>query len=408
MKHAALFCLLLLLPTLVYAQSDAIPYLWQEGDLALAYPAGWNEPISTTVESGALLTILHSTASAQTTRLAIERLPPTSGRPLDLLNTRLNAVEIIVSQPLQTTLIGLTAFELSGQNVGNTIAGIGRAAMLNNGDTLLVWGTAVIADSSALLEGFATLTASLVIGATQMPLIPDGSGASFSQIGHILTFEQPSFGAFADIDTPQRWSFEGLAGEIVSIFATDINRTERLNVRVRLYLPDGNLYAENDNHNGASFYGLFSLYDAGLYGVPLPMEGVYTVMVERIFGEGVYSVGVSKAEAITLSEETATRVYGIIDDVFAAHFWTFPATTGQVFTFTMTAVEGASLDAALRLYAPDGRIIAQNDDAADPSLGLNAQLVRVVIPEEGVYRLEATRYAGEGSGAYEVIIATSG
>jgi hypothetical protein len=53
-------------------------------------------------------------------------------------------------------------------------------------------------------------------------------------------------------------------------------------------------------------------------------------------------------------------------------------------------------------------VIEQNDDARDTALGLNAQLVQVQMPQDGIYRLEATRYAGEGEGAYEIVIVATG
>jgi hypothetical protein len=397
-----------LLPLLAYAQSDAIPYRWDDGDAALAYPADWLAPVSEINDAAAILTLAASDAEESVT-ITIERIPLPPTRVFDIMAARLAEAGISVAPPTETQLVDIVALETRGQNNANTRAGIARGTTLDDGSALIVIGVASVDQSNTLLVAYDIITQSLVRGATQLPRIPNGDGSIYARLGsETLTYEQSALGSLS-LDAPsQVWTFEGAAGEVVSIFATDINRTETINLRLSLQAADGTEIAANDNHSGVSFYGLFSIYDAAIADAALPADGIYTVLVERVFGEGVYSIGVRRAGSVTYDEAVATRIQGAIDDVFAAQTWLFAARADEVYTITMTAAEGTTLDPALRLFAPDGRVIEQNDDARDTALGLNAQLVQVAIPQEGIYRLEATRFAGEGEGAYEIVIVRTG
>ncbi|PJF24087.1 MAG: hypothetical protein CUN53_19595, partial [Phototrophicales bacterium] len=104
-----------------------------------------------------------------------------------------------------------------------------------------------------------------------------------------------------------------------------------------------------------------------------------------------------------LDPSGVTRVTGRIQGVFPRQKWQFEAAEGQALTITMLAASG-TLDTLLDLTSPSGRRTAYNDDASDPALGVNAQIVRVQLPRDGIYTLDATRY--EGTGSYELIIAS--
>jgi hypothetical protein len=82
----------------------------------------------------------------------------------------------------------------------------------------------------------------------------------------------------------------------------------------------------------------------------------------------------------------------------------FQASAGDSLTFTMLTTTG-DLDPLLELLDPVGRRLAFNDDTNDPDLGVNAQIAGVMLPEDGVYVLEASRY--EGTGRYEIVIVTT-
>jgi len=381
-----------------------MPFSWTEGDVALAYPADWPAPILTTMEMGAVVQLQPASENADL-QISLEIIETPVGRLFDLLYERMGRAGVTVSVPINTTLMGLAATEVRGEA---SKIGIGRGTLRADGNALLIYGSADASARDALLAIFEDVAGSLTPGARQMPIIPGGDGANFERIGN----EQLASGvaALGSLETgaaAQSWTYAGTAGEEISVFATDINRLESLNLRLRMNGPDGALLAENDSHSGGVFYGLFSLYDAALSNVTLPTDGIYTITVESVFGTGVYGIGVERTQSFAMDTTYATRVQGVIDDVFAAETWSFPGRAGEVYTFTMFAAEGVTLDPALRLFGPDGSTLAQNDDARDVSLGLNAQLVQVVLPADGIYRLEATRYAGEGEGAYEIVIITT-
>jgi hypothetical protein len=390
-------CILLLLSAgTVAAQSEGIAFSWQAGDLAFAYPAGWSAPM------GEGTTLILVDPAHEDTTLTIERITTPDRRVFDLMAAALEDADVTVGAPTNATLASIPALEVHERNANSAVVGIGRGTNLDDGSALLIWGTAPREHGNALLLAFDQIANSLVLGAQTMPLLPDGR--SYARIGETeLQAEQPALGSLTFDAPSQIWTYTGSVGETISIYALDINRTETLNVRIRLAAPEGTIIAENDNHSGAAFYGLFSLYDAGLYDVTLPMDGVYAIEVSSVFGEGVYAIGVRRAEQFTFEDE-ATRLFGSIDDTFANQTWLFEGSAGSVYTITMFAEADSTLDPALRLFSPDGRVLAQNDDARDPALALNAQLVQVELPQDGLYRLEATRYAGEGEGDYEIVI----
>jgi hypothetical protein len=51
----------------------------------------------------------------------------------------------------------------------------------------------------------------------------------------------------------------------------------------------------------------------------------------------------------------------------------------------------------LRFLNPQGKLIAENDDAEDLSLGFNSQLLDIRLPSNGLYTIEAHRFDGEGT-----------
>ena len=214
-----------------------------------------------------------------------------------------------------------------------------------------------------------------------------------------LTLDVPAQGTLSDTIPQQRWTFNAIAGQRVTINAVDAVRDSGLDVAIRLLAPDGSEEAYNDDQQGADLYGL---YDAQIPQHTLAASGAYTIVVERVQGEGAYTLGMTADRPFELNEDGVTRLEGYLQDVFPTQRWTFSGRAGQVFTITMQADPGGTLDPLLRLLAPNGEVLARNDDAADPALGVNAQLVQVTLPVEGIYVIEASRYDGEG--AYTLVI----
>lgn len=196
----------------------------------------------------------------------------------------------------------------------------------------------------------------------------------------------------------QLWTFTTQPGEIITIAAIDTTRTNQLDVALRLLAPDGGERAYNDDQLGPDLPGW---YDAQIRDYVVRDAGEHTIVVERVRGEGTYTLGVMVDRAFTLAADAPAILEGAIQDVFPYQRWAFEGRAGQLVTFTMFA-ESGTLDPALELLRPDGRTLAYNDDALDPQLGVNAQLVRIELPEDGRYVIEPSRY--EGIGRYRLVV----
>ncbi len=104
------------------------------------------------------------------------------------------------------------------------------------------------------------------------------------------------------------------------------------------------------------------------------------------------------------------------------HFdvWTYEGKAGEVLQFQMIAdnpltdvtiplaarYDAGMLDTLLFLIAPDGRLLAKasDDPAEDGTMQSDANIEAVVLPEDGIYRIEARSYLDDGAGGYTLRI----
>lgn len=183
----------------------------------------------------------------------------------------------------------------------------------------------------------------------------------------------------------QLWTLNADDGQVLDLRAL-AEPSSDLDLALRLIAPDGSEAAYSTE-------GDF-LADAHIAGLALRHTGTYVVVVERLAGSGRYDLGASAAVTFELSEGTV-ELTGHISRVFPAGHWTFSGRAGQVLTFTLLAQSG-TLDPILRLYNAAGELLEENDDADDPELGLDSQIVAFRLPLNGSYTLEAARFDGEG------------
>jgi len=198
-------------------------------------------------------------------------------------------------------------------------------------------------------------------------------------------------GMLSDENPQQEWTYPGTAGERITITAIDNAGT--VDVALRLFDPDGSELAFNDDHESQD---LVSFTDAQISDFTLPVPGQYTIVVERVSGEGSYSLGLSQTRSLNLDTGETVSVSGELSAVFPADVWVFSANPERTLTITLETSSG-DLDPLLRLIGPDESLIAENDDADDTSLGTDAQLVDIALPASGTYRLYAARFSGSGS-----------
>ncbi|MCC6801945.1 MAG: pre-peptidase C-terminal domain-containing protein [Anaerolineae bacterium] len=224
--------------------------------------------------------------------------------------------------------------------------------------------------------------------------------------GRVLALGVPVVGTLSEAAPQQSWTYDGTAGERLTISAVDQTRTDvfqvGLDMALRLIAPDGSELAYNDDQPGDD---LFGVYDAQIADFTLPQTGTYTIRVEWRQAQGMYTLGVSGGQTLELSADDVTRLDGVLQDVFPVQDWRFDARAGDVLTITMTT-ESGTLDPAIVLRDPGGDLIGFNDDAADPELDVNAQLTQITLPVDGTYTLEASRF--EGSGRYHIVIVNTG
>jgi DNA-binding beta-propeller fold protein YncE len=299
-----------------------------------------------------------------------------------------SAGELIVA----TADEGLLLFDTNGALRGE----VGRLAeeITFAGDFFAPVGLAVgaddtiyVADSDGEFGGFTALNANIDpnrVGSPELSLK--------TMVQGVLTGETPQ----------QAWTYAGTAGERLTISATDASGIDQIDLGLRLIAPDGSEIAFNNDQLGEDLY---SLFDSQLTDVTLPIGGTYTIIVENLVGDGVYLLGMSRTELLTLNPDGLTQLTGILGDAYPTDRLEFTGVAGQTLTITMRAV-GDDLDPLLRLVALDGTIVAENDDADDSALGRDAQLVQVQLPADGAYILEASRF--EGVGDYELVIEAAG
>ncbi len=304
--------------------------------------------------------------------------------------------------------------------------GINDVAVDTSGNLLLATGTegiVIVNSSGEVVERLGRIVANFplageVVNPKGVAVSPDGTiywVDSDGQFGAVtamsrsaeavrsgensLMLDAPVQGTLSAAIPQQRWTFNAIGGQQVTINAVEVIHDGGLDVALRLLAPDGSEEAYNDDQFGADLYGL---YDAQIPLHTLESSGAYTVVVEWVRGEGAYSLGINTDRSFDLSGDSVTRLEGHLQDALPTQRWQYVGRAGQVFTITMQAEVGGTLDPLLRLFAPNGELVAWNDDAADPALGVNAQLSRVTLPVDGTYVIEASRYEGEG--AYTLVI----
>nr|NIM48097.1 S8 family serine peptidase [Gemmatimonadales bacterium]NIN10058.1 S8 family serine peptidase [Gemmatimonadales bacterium]NIQ98709.1 S8 family serine peptidase [Gemmatimonadales bacterium]NIS63587.1 S8 family serine peptidase [Gemmatimonadales bacterium] len=137
--------------------------------------------------------------------------------------------------------------------------------------------------------------------------------------------------------------------------------------------------------------------------------GSYTdVVLLDINGASVREIPVvfTIGNAIAVGAElTATLVYGTRDR------YRFDGTAGQVVDVALLgdAVSVTPLDDPfVRLYHPDGRLLAFNDDAWLAGGGLNSLIPSVELPVDGTYVIEAGAYYDDDGGDYLLKVRSSG
>ncbi|MDZ4765575.1 MAG: PPC domain-containing protein [Chloroflexota bacterium] len=385
---------------------DFVPFAWDAADLSLVIPAGWTPDAPSDV-------------TTQTFRLTgdgvlIVRILPETTTDAQLYPQLIDAMieaNVFANPIARTTWFGRMGWFASGFTYAGDGYGASRIGRLPDDRPIMVIGIRyndLGAAGRASAEGLTdTVAASIAFSAALPPLVSPCPRLDCppERTGDTLMLDVPVQGT-SNGDTAHEWFYDGRAGETVTVSAVDLARLDpfelRLDMEIIVYAPDGTEIAADDDHGGADLYGV---YDAQIRDLFLVTDGRYRIVVRGVQGtRGTYTLGISAARTFAFDADGVARLSGRIQGVFPRQRWQFEGRAGQILTITMQTTSG-TLDPILELYSPTGRQTASNDDAADPAFGVNAQIVRVELPRDGVYTLDATRYAG--TGAYSIIVAQS-
>jgi hypothetical protein len=207
------------------------------------------------------------------------------------------------------------------------------------------------------------------------------------------------------------YTFDAPAGTWVSARMSSTSSTFDSYLELRHTLS-GLLIAANDDGGG----GLNARIPATSGSLRLPMDGSYTLVARTIGStttgefELAYFVAeppASSAGAVparpvngcpaTLDGELAPEASreGRRGSFFYTDVYTIPALTGQLLTASVPETE---VDTVIYLLAPNGRLVAWNDDDE----GAIGSKVSAPVTESGFWRLEVTSFAPRARGKYKL------
>jgi hypothetical protein len=160
-------------------ESDLIPFTWEEANLNLAYPAGWDEPLPIEEDSVLKLQLAQILVDSPDVRppgipiitiTLLNDLAPDADI-LALLANELNNIEIAADpeNPIETALAGIDALELTGSSSDDLLTGIGRAALISDTSALIVSGRAISEQADTFFEIYNQVAESIIAPDSQTP-----------------------------------------------------------------------------------------------------------------------------------------------------------------------------------------------------------------------------------------------
>ncbi len=245
-------------------------------------------------------------------------------------------------------------------------------------------------------EGSYTLTLESTTGQTQVTPTPQPdvtATEAFDQNSGSLVYGRSVDGALTDGATPVTHSFEGQAGDRVTILLTSPD----FDAYLRLLLNDSVL-AEDDDSAGD--------LNARIQNFELPSSGTYTIEVSSVGGNsGEYVLALEGDSTVQATQPPtdatppaatgSQTVEGLLSHDLLSATYPFEGRAGDTVTITMTSAE---FDSYLLLQDARGETLSEDDDSAG---NLNAQIV-YTLPADGTYTLVATSNTRNRTGAYSL------
>ncbi|MCD4687561.1 MAG: redoxin family protein, partial [Anaerolineae bacterium] len=267
-----------------------------------------------------------------------------------------------------------------------------------------------------------TLALTLVEG--ELPLnAPAALGEPVPQMSGDLTYGATVSGTITAEQYEQRWTFEGQAGDQVTIvMARDVDVPGGLDGYLLLEGPDGSVLIQVDDTGGSVMPAVadFALPETGLYTIVATRFGF-----ERGYSTGNYTLSLNAEDGAPPPPEDASGLRWFTDDFPANLSWLtynqtasgeihnmhwfdwyiFQGREGDVLTIRMNAA-ASDLDALVTLTDANGYELAVNDDFEDSR---DAAIADYTLSADGLYLIRASRYGvanGPSAGAYVLVIET--
>lgn len=235
-----------------------------------------------------------------------------------------------------------------------------------------------------------------------------------------LGFGESVEGTISNLQFRQVYNFDGRQGQVVTVRMTRTGGD--LDPYLLLMTQNGTLVAFSDDADERN---------AEITSQSLPQDGAYTIIATR-FGhehgttEGDYLLNLESIGSVVAVPNAATtvatdtspantspsttttmlrygdEVSGQITDEQPYVIYRFAAQRGDVVNLAMIRING-NLDPLIDLFDPNGNYLFSGDD--DELGTLNAAIRNYIIPTDGVYYVQATRYGrieGVSTGLYTV------
>lgn len=254
------------------------------------------------------------------------------------------------------------------------------------------------------------------VTATPIPSLAGASGT--------VDFGETTVGELTEQSQTGSFTFTGTAGDVITI-ALD---STAFDPKMQLVAPDGTVLADDDD-SGPDLNALIRNFT-------LPRDGEYAIIVDGFRGAsgdrqllGQFSLTLTRAGGTTAQMPTATpqapqlgatqtpapvTASGVIasgqsissefTETLQEAAYTFEGRTGDTVTIDLRSEE---IDPLVRLIAPDGQVIAEDDDSGG---GVQARIAEFTLPADGTYTIEVDAFRGIDSarlvlGAFELSLA---
>ena len=198
-------------------------------------------------------------------------------------------------------------------------------------------------------------------------------------------------GAFTADRNESEWTFEGTAGEVVTV-AASAAPGDLVDTVLALEAPSGDTIAWDDDSGEGANSRLMAI---------LPETGRYRIRVTNRptvdNPGGAYTVEVRRADVPLLVKGELTQGF-MGGPGHGTGTWEFEGVAGEVVT---VEARSEDFDTVVELTAPNGETISVNDDAGE---GTNSWL-RASLTENGRHRIKVAAY-GIGEGPYQILVSS--